>query len=165
VSPKIAVVIPVARFAPASDRPLDRLRASLQAVESQGIRVRVQDDSGVERSTLGGGWRCVRTAHPRKVSLVGAVCLAMQPQGSSDPEVAAEEALGVTNTWLVGVVDGWENAAPTLRFEDPDAAALYRAAVRCGHVLHVEHTVECPACFERRFPLDDDCKCTAKRRR
>lgn len=164
MSPKITTSISLVGLAPASDRPLDILRAAFRMALEQGLRVRAQEEPGVELA-IGGAWRA--THHRREVNLVGAVAMALQPIPTSKeegPDVAAARALGVTWMWVLGAVDGWacDPNAQLLTGADRDA---YLVGLRAGGLLFAEMTIECPVCEKRRLPVGDDCDCTRRKRR
>jgi len=164
LSPKSIASVSLLGLTPASDRPLDILRAAFRLALQQGLRVRAQEEPGVELA-MGGAWRA--THHRREVNLVGAVAMALQPIPTSREEgadVAVARALGVTWTWVLGAVDGWGCDPNAQLLTGPDREA-YLDGVRAGGLLYAEMTIDCPACETRRLPVDDDCDCTRRTRR
>lgn len=150
MSPRITgPAVPLLSMVPASDRPLDRLRAAVAITEALGPRVVAQDEPGVERGACTGDWRADNERHPRRVSLAGAVCLALQPphdpaepEASDDAELAAAAALGVRWQWLAGALAGFANEDQRDFLDDE----LYRHGRRAGSVLFAELHTECDRC-------------------
>jgi hypothetical protein len=165
MSPRIGISVRLADIVPVSDRPLDILRAAFRAAVSMGLRIRAQEEPGVELAALGGTWRT--THHRRETNLAGAVCMVYQPAALSredQPDVTAARALRVTWMWVVGCLDGFARDVNPELLTGADQAA-YKEGMWDGATLRTEVTVECPVCEERRLPVDDDCKCTSARRR
>lgn len=165
MSPRIGTTITLAQLVPASDRPLDILRAACRIAIAQGLRIRAQEESGVALAELGVGWRT--THHRREVNLAGAVVMARQPEPLSredQADVVAARVLDVTWMWVLGAVDGWSNEPNPQLLTGVDRD-VYLLGVRAGGLVFAELTIECPCCGDRRLPLDDDCSCTGARRR
>jgi hypothetical protein len=148
----------VGAWTPRSQRPIDKLRAAVRAVEDQGLRICLDCDHGVGRHAVTGGWVADTPYRPRRVSLAGAVCLVLQPAQGLVVEEAAAAALDVAWEWFLGALDGWQ--------ADPygQASALvgasrehYRDGLRAGGVLFAELTIECSACGARRYHQDPKC--------
>jgi hypothetical protein len=163
VSPKIGILIDTRKYAAASLRPLDRARMAVNVVESQGMRVALDlDDHGV-RSVIGGGWVAASRYSPRRVSVLGAICIVFQPSLrtplttiASDLEPAAATALDVAPVWLAGMRDGLDGQADAGPLGDL-RRALYLDGLRAGHLLFAELTVECSECGGRRYHREQRC--------
>jgi hypothetical protein len=155
VSPKIGMGIDITSWRPRSRRPLDKLRAAARQIEAQGLVICLDCDHGVGRHEHTGNWLADGRHVPRRVSIAGAVCLALQPVHGLHVEEAAAAALEVSWDWFLGVLDGWGNDPQTVLLEGA-SQALYRDGVRCGHLLFAELTVECPDCGVRIYHQDGE---------
>ena len=162
MSPKIGIVVDVRPYAAASGRPIDRARVAVNVVESQGMRIALEGDHGVSRGFTG-GWSADGRQHPRRLSLLGAICFVFQPLGGGDVvEDGAVEALETSRDWVIGLADGFRGdiSVPQLAFP---SRRLYEVGLRAGHLIFAEVTVECAECGERRYRRDEHCRCSAIR--
>lgn len=157
MSPKIGMALDARPYVARSLRPIDQVRMVANVVESQGMRVALDGEHGVGRHRITGGWIADGPYRPRRVSLLGAVCLVMQPPMSLTVEDGALEALDVSEGWLTGLWHGFHNEADVLLLGGP-CRALYLDGVRAGHLLFAEMTIECEACGERRHRSDVVCR-------
>lgn len=156
MSPKIGMKLDARPYAATSLRPLDRVRMAINVVESQGMRVTLDDDHGVGRHKITGGWIADGPYRPRRVSLLGAICLALQPMSGDTVEGGAACALEVSADWLWGLWDGFQNGVQVSILQGP-AGELYLDALRGGHMVFAEVTTECPECGERRHRREHEC--------
>lgn len=159
MSPRIGTTLvlgPHAQLA-AARRPIDRVRAAVAVVEGQGIHVRAGAEHNVGKHEVTHGWVIDRPRR-RSVSIVGAICLAMQPVDGDEVEDAAASALECSADWLSGLRDGWEGDAQTTLL-DGASRSLYLDGVRAGHLLFGEVTIECEACGARRYRVGPRCAC------
>lgn len=157
MSPRIGMGLGLWPFAEAASamRPLDRARAAVLVVEAQGIRVAVGEEHNVGKHEVTHGW-VIDRPQLRTVSLVGAICLALQPVDGDEVEDGAAAALECSVDWLAGLRDGWESDAQTTLLTGA-SRELYLDGVRAGHLLFGEMTVECRECGERRYVRVESC--------
>jgi hypothetical protein len=156
LSPKIGIVVDARPYLPASMRSIDRVRMAVNVVESQGKAIALDGEHGVDRHGMTGGWVANGRQHPRRVSLLGAICIVFQPPQALAVEEGAAEALEVSAAWVAGLADGFvgEVTVPHLTKLNRE---LYKVGLRAGHLLFAEVTVECPECGARRYRRDERC--------
>jgi hypothetical protein len=157
MSPKISMTVNVGEWTPRSRRPIDKIRAAVKAVESQGIRICLDCDDGVSRHLTTGGWVADSRYRPKRVSIAGAVCLVLQPAQGLTIEEGAAAALDVSWDWWVGVLDGWQADAQSVLLCGA-SRDHYRDGMRVGSLLYAELTVECVDCGERRNHKEQLCR-------
>jgi hypothetical protein len=156
LSPKIGLVIDARPYAAASLRPIDKARMAVNVVESQGMRIALDGEHGVGRNGMTGGWVADGRQRPRRVSLLGAICVVMQPMMALACEEGAAEALEVSEDWVAGLADGFLGEINSDQLRRP-SRELYLVGVRAGHLLFAEVTVECAECGMRRYRRDERC--------
>jgi hypothetical protein len=148
--------INVRDYAATSLRPIDRVRMAVNVVTSQGMRIAIDGVHGVGRHGMTGGWIADGRQHPRRVSLLGAVCLVCQPIEALVVEEGVAEALDVHEIWVQGVADGFLGEVNDRALRLP-TRELYLVGLRAGHLLFAEVTVECAECGTRRALGDGEC--------
>jgi hypothetical protein len=156
LSPKIGIRVDVGAYVAASMRPVDRVRMAVNVVESQGKYIALDGEHGVDRHGMTGGWVANGRQHPRRVSLLGAICLVFQPPQALAVEEGAAEALEVSETWVAGLADGFLGEISVAHLARP-SRELYKVGLRAGHLLFAEVTSECAECGARRYRRDDRC--------
>lgn len=159
LSPKIGMGVNVSGWAPRTARAIDRLRATVATIEGQGMKLSVQREHGVGRHAATGGWVADGPYRPRRVSLAGAVCLALQPPQGLGPEDGAASALDVAPEWMLGVLDGWDGEAQVEPLQGA-AREHYLDGLRAGHLIFAELTAECQGCGTRLYRQDSCRACT-----
>lgn len=157
MSPKIGIAFDARPYAAHSLRPLDRARMAVNVVESQGMRIALDGEHGVGRHGLTGGWVADGRQHPRRVSLLGAICIVCQPPMSLAVEEGVAEALETSEDWVAGLAHGFLGEVDNEQLRRP-SRELYLVGVRAGHLLFAETTVECTACGTRRYRQDGPCR-------
>ena len=157
MSPKIGMRFKVGGYATVTRRPLDRARVAVNVVEAQGMRVVLDGEHGVGQHAITRGWVAEGPHHPRRVSILGAVCLAWQPQEGPTVEAGALEALDVSPDWLRGLWDGFHAGADVEQLTGP-SRELYLDGLRAGHLLFAELTTECRECGKRRHKNAPICR-------
>lgn len=156
MSPKIGIKVDISPYAAASMRPIDRVRMAVNVVESDGKRIALDGTHGVGRGSITGNWVADGLQRPRRVSLLGAICLVMQPPIATVVEDGVVEALEMPADWVAGLADGFVgeiNVALLGRV----TRDRYEVGLRAGHLLFAEVTVECAECGERRYRRDERC--------
>jgi hypothetical protein len=152
LSPKIGTSVGVRAYLSPSLRPLDLVRMAANVVEAQGLHVAIDGEHGVQRDAA--GWAAERRR--KQVSLFGAICLVLQPTGSSEVEAGAAEALNTSPTWVTGLAHGFAGEVDGSWLERFDRG-LYLEGLRAGHLIFGEITRECPSCGGRRGRADEEC--------
>jgi hypothetical protein len=156
LSPKIGLSVDLRPYAAASMRPLDRVRMAVNVVESDGKRIALDGTHGVGRHGMTGGWIADGLQRPRRVSLLGAICLVFQPPEATVVEAGVAEALEMPEDWVAGLADGFVGEINVAHLVHK-SRARYEVGLRAGHLLFGEVTIECAECGTRRYRRDDRC--------
>jgi hypothetical protein len=131
MSPRIAAAFQV--ILPRSAEPIDRVLAAVGAVKLEGVRlVRHGECRAVELHAITAGW-VVDRRHPVVVDLLGALLLALQPEGP-DAVAGLAAVLDVSPDWLAGLFDGWNGERDATLLAGP-SRLLYRDGLRAGRRL------------------------------
>lgn len=157
MSPKIGVSVDVrAAWAREGRSPRMKVLAAAAWARSEGLGLRFGGDLGVQKGGLSGAW-----VRDRRVvgglTLIGAVLLSLQPEGShdEDPNAAAARALGTPLAFVEGVDAGWTMEPGGFWLNHADAQH-YRNGMDLGAEVRFMASVVCP-CGARRMKGETIC--------
>lgn len=157
MSPKISLSVDVrAAWAREGRSPRMKVLAAAAWARAQGIGLRFSGDLGVQRGGLSGAWVRDRGV-VGGLTLIGALLLSLQPEGShdEDPSAAAARVLGTSLAFAEGLDDGWVMAPSGFWLTHPDAPH-YRNGLELGCEVRFMASVVCP-CGARRMKGEAIC--------
>lgn len=157
MSPRIGISVDVRAGWAREDRsPRMKVLAAAAWARAEGLGLRFGGDLGVAKGGLSGAW-----VRDRRVvgglTLIGALLLSLQPEGShdEDPTTAAARALGVAFGFAAGLDDGWCMEPSGFWLSHADAQH-YRNGLELGSELRFMASIVCP-CGARRMKGESVC--------